>query len=139
MSLNWVAEAQTIIYSRVKAITRSEIEDKYPSIYFTESDANPTKTQLPSVYITFAGVYERGGTINGTSINAVDMTVEVHVKSEKTTNGYKANRDIAWTVTEAFKTMGFSATMPNNPISNVEGVYETVSRFSRIIGQGDVL
>ena len=136
--MSWVADRQTTIYSKAKGIISSKLSDKYDSFYVTEDNSTPQKAIFPTVYITFVGTTEQGRTLDGRRINAVNMTVEVHVKTSNS-QGMLANNDIAWDVVEAFKTMGFTATMPNIPTSNIDGVYESVSRFSRIIGQGDVI
>ena len=136
--MSWVADRQTTIYSRVKAILTSKLKSKYSDFNVTSDNAPPTNPKFPTVYITFIGTSERGATLDGTTINAVNMTVEVHVKTSKA-QGLLVNNDVAWEVVEAFKTMGFMATMPNIPTSNLDGVYESVSRFSRIVGQGDVI
>lgn len=136
--MSWVVDRQTTIYSRAKAILTSKLKKKYSDFNVTEDSAAPTNPKFPTVYITFIGATERGATLDGTTINAVNMTVEVHVKTTKA-QGIVVNNDVSWEVVEAFKSMGFTATMPNIPTSNIDGVYETVSRFSRIIGQGDVI
>lgn len=138
MSAKWVADRQTTIYSRVNGILLSKLKRKYPTLIVTQDNATPTKTQLPSIYIYFIGAYERGQTLDGTTINAVNMTAEVHVKTQND-NGAIDNNDIAWEVVDAFKTFGFTAEMPPMATSNYDGVYESVSRFSRIIGQGDLI
>ena len=136
--MSWVTDRQTTIYSRVNAILLSKLKEKYKDLNVTMDNATPQNPKFPSVYITFLGAGERGQTLDGTSINAVEMTSEVHIKTSKA-QGLLANREVADDVVEAFKTMGFSATMPNIPTSNFDGVYESVSRFSRIIGQDDVI
>lgn len=142
--MSWVFDAQTKIYSRVSAILRSQFDKEYTddsgktTFNVTQDNAPPTNPKFPTVYITFIGANERGQTLDGTSINAVNMTVEAHVKTTKA-QGVRDNNKIAWAVTDAFKTLGFTATMPNLPTSNIDGVYESVSRYSRVIGQGDVL
>ena len=136
--MSWVVDRQTTIYSRAKAILTSKLKKKYSDFNVTEDSAAPTNPKFPTVYITFIGAPERGATLDGTTINAVNMTIEVHVKTTKA-QGIVVNNDVSWEVVEAFKSMGFTATMPNIPTSNIDGVYETVSRFSRIIGQGDVI
>ena len=136
--MSWVVDRQTTIYSRAKAILTSKLKKKYSDFNVTEDSAAPTNPKFPTVYITFIGATERGATLDGTTINAVNMTIEVHVKTTKA-QGIVVNNDVSWEVVEAFKSMGFTATMPNIPTSNIDGVYETVSRFSRIIGQGDVI
>lgn len=136
--MSWVADRQTTIYSRAKAILMSKLKSKYSDFNVTEDSATPTNPKFPTVYITFIGATERGATLDGTTINAVNMTIEVHVKTTKA-QGIVVNNDVSWEVVEAFKSMGFTATMPNIPTSNIDGIYETVSRFSRIIGQGDVI
>lgn len=136
--MNWVAEIQTTVYSRLKGILLSELADKYEDILITEEDSSLTDARFPTVYVTFIGASERGQTLDGTNINAVDLSAEVHVKVTNE-QGIAVNREVAWEVVEAFKTMGFTATMPNIATSNYDGVYESVSRYSRIIGQGDVI
>ena len=136
--MSWVTDRQTTIYSRVDAILMSKLADRYPNLNVTMDNALPQDAQFPTVYINFIGSSEAGQTLDGQTINAVNMTVEAHIKTTHE-QGVLDNNEIAWDVVEAFKTMGFSATMPNIPISNIEGVYESVSRFSRIIGQGDTI
>ena len=136
--MSWVADKQTTIYSRVSAILQSKLKKKYSSLNITQDNAMPTNAQLPTVYIAFIGANERGQTIDGTTINAVSMTAEVHVKTSNE-QGVLANSDIAWEVVEAFKSLRFTATMPPIATSNLDGVYESVSRFQRVIGQGDVI
>jgi len=136
--MSWVTDRQTTIYSRVKAILTSKLKKKYSGFNVTEDNAPPKDAQFPTVYITFLGTSELGRTLDGTTINAVNMTVEVHVKTTKA-QGMLVNNDVSWEVVEAFKTMGFGATMPNIPTSNYDGVYETVSRFSRIVAEGDAI
>ena len=136
--MSWVTDRQTTIYSRAKGIISSKLSSKYDSFYVTQDNSTPQNAVFPTIYITFVGATEQGQTIDGTTINAINMTVEVHVKTSKA-QGMLENNDIAWDVVEAFKTMGFTATMPNIPTSNMDGIYESVSRFSRIIGQGDVI
>ena len=136
--MSWVADRQTTIYSRVNGILLSKLKSKYPNLRITQDNATPTETQLPTIYIYFIGAGERGQTLDGTTINAVSMTAEVHVKTSSD-QGAVVNNDIAWEVVEAFKTLRFDATMPPMATSNYDGVYESVSRFNRIIGQGDLI
>lgn len=136
--MSWVTDRRTTIYSRAGAILQSKLGEKYTGLNVTMDNAPPQKSQFPTVYITFIGANERGQTLNGTTINAVNMVAEVHVKTSKA-QGMIVNNEVADEVVSAFKTMGFTAMMPNIPISNIDGVYESVSRFSRIIGQGDVI
>jgi hypothetical protein len=136
--MSWVADRQTTIYSRVSAILDAKLGDKYDELNVTMDNALSQDAMFPTVYITFVAANERGQTLDGTTINAVNMTVEVHIKTSNA-QGMIVNSEVAWEVVEAFKTMGFTAIMPNIPISNIDGVYESVSRFSRLIGQGDVI
>lgn len=136
--MSWVTDRQTKIYSKVKAILLSTLSDKYENLNVTMDNALPKNAKFPTVYITFIGGTERGQTLDGTTINAVDMTAEVHIKTTHE-QGMIVNQEIAWDVVEAFKQLRFTATMPNIPTSDFDGVYESVSRFSRLIAQGDVI
>ena len=136
--MSWVSDRQTTIYSRVSAILTSELGEKYADLNITMDNAMFQNAKFPTVYICFLMGNERGQTLEGTTINAVNMTAEVHVKTSKA-QGIIVNNEIAWDVVEAFKTMSFTAVMPSIPTSNIDGVYESVSRFSRIIGYNDAL
>lgn len=136
--MSWVYDRQTTIYSRVRAILLSRLKSKYNDLYVTEDNATPTKPKFPTIYISFIGSAERGQTIENTSINAVEMTAEVYVKVTSA-QGITVNQEVAWEVVDAFKTLGFNVTLPNVPTSNYDGVYESVSRFTRLIGDGDTI
>lgn len=136
--MNWVAEQQTTIYSKAKAMLLSQLRSKYPDLNVTEDDATPVNPKFPTVYITFYNAGERGQTLDGSTINGVYLTVEAHIKVSKS-QGVTVNNEVAWTLVDIFKTMLFEATMPNIAISNADGVYESVTRFARVIGQGDVI
>lgn len=138
--MSWVADRQTTIYSRADAILTSKLGAKYADLNITMDSAKIQNAKFPSIYITFIGAKEQGQTLDARTINAVNMTVEVHVKTSKSqTQPMVENDQIAWEVVDAFKTMGFSVTTPNIPVSNIDGVYESVSRFSRIVAQGDII
>lgn len=136
--MSWVYDRQTTIFSKVRAILLSRLKSKYPDLYITEDNATPTKPKFPTVYISFIGAPERGQTLINNTVNAVEMTVEVHVKVT-TAQGVTVNQEVAWEVVDAFKSLGFNVTLPNMATSNIDGIYESVSRYTRIIGNGDVL
>lgn len=142
--MSWVYDTQTKVYSRVMGMLRSKFDKQFvdsqgkTTFNVTRNNASLTKPKFPTVFIQFIGASERGQTLDGTSINAVNMTVEVHVMTSSA-QGVDANDKVSWGVTDAFKTLGFTATMPSTPLSNSEGVYESVSRYSRVIGQDDIL
>ena len=136
--MSWVFDTQTTIFSKVRAILLSRLGEKYKDLYVTEDNATPTKPKFPTVYISFVGAPERGQTLVNDQVNAVEMTVEVHVKVT-TSQGITVNQEVSWEVVDAFKKLGFNVTLPNMAISNIDGVYESVSRYTRIIGNGDVL
>ena len=134
--MSWVYDRQTTIFSRVRAILLSRLKDRYKDLYITQDNATPTNPKFPSVYIGFIGAPERGQTLENTTVNAVEMTVEVHVKVT-TAQGVIVNQEVAWEVVDAFKSLGFNVTLPNMATSNIDGIYESVSRYTRVIGDGD--
>lgn len=134
----WVQDRQTTIYSRAKAMLTAKLKKTYPNLYVTQDNKTPTQAQFPCVYIEFIGASERGATLDGTTINAINLTAEVHIKVTST-QGMLAAQDVSFAVLEVFKSMRFQATLPNIPTSNAEGVYEVSTRYSRVIGQGDVI
>lgn len=136
--MSWVTDRQTTIYSRVDAILTSELGEKYPDLNVTMDNSLSQDAMFPTVYLNFIGFRERGRTLEGTNINAGIMDIEVHVKTSND-QGMIVNQEVADCVLEAFKTMCFGVTTQNIPLGNIDGVYESVSRFSRYIGQGDVI
>jgi hypothetical protein len=141
--MSWVYDRQVAIFSRVGAMLKAKFANQYKdskgktTFNVTRNNASNTNATFPTVYMNFIGATERGQTLEGTDINAVNMTVEVHVLT--TSTQFVDNEKIAWGVTDAFKTLGFTVTMPSQPIGNANGVYESVSRYSRVIGMDDVL
>lgn len=134
----WVQDVQTTVFSRAKAMLTAKLKKDYPKLTVTQDNKTPTQAQFPCVYIEFIGASERGATLDGTSINAISLTAEVHIKVTSA-QGMLAAQDVSFAVLEVFKSMRFQATLPNIPTSNAEGVYEVSTRYSRVIGQGDVI
>lgn len=132
----WVQDVQTTVFSRAKAMLTAKLKKTYPNITVTQDNKTPTKAQFPCVYIEFIGAAERGATLDGTTINAINLTAEVHIKVTSA-QGLLAAQEVSFAVLETFKSMRFSANLPNIPTSNAEGVYEVSTRYSRVVGQGD--
>lgn len=137
MSNTWVLDRQTTIYSRIKAITTSKLKKKYPNINITQDSRVLTNPQFPNVYIKFLQPMESGKDIEGKSINAVNMTVEIDVTVTQTMGMNVAN-EVSWIVVDILKEMGFDAQMPYFDAPSTE-IYRTIARYSRVIGYNDIL
>lgn len=74
----WVQDVQTTVFSRAKAMLTAKLKKDYPKLTVTQDNKTPTQAQFPCVYIEFIGASERGATLDGTSINAISLTAEVH-------------------------------------------------------------
>ena len=136
--MSWITDRQTTIYSRVDAILTSKLGDKYEDLNVTMDNTLSQEAMFPTVFINFIGFRERGETLDGTSLNGGVMDIEVHIKTSND-QGMIVNQEVADCALDAFKTMGFKVRSQNIPLGNIDGVYESVSRFTRTIGQGDVI
>lgn len=135
--MSWVTDRQITIYSRVASILDAKLGEKYTDLNVTMDNAPVQNAKFPTVYVTFR-ISERGQTLDGNTINAVNMTVEVHVKTSKA-QGMIVNDEVTDAVVDALKTIRINMLSKGIPISNIDGVYESVSMFQRTLGQGDVI
>lgn len=131
----WTSEISSIVFTKVKVEVLKSLKNKYPNIYFTNSDRVQTDPKFPTVYIHEIGSTEQGEDLEGTSINAVLTTFQVDVTDNQSQN--RANEVIS-EVVGIMKSMRFSViAMPE--FQNTESTYRSTARFRRMIGQGDIL
>lgn len=131
----WVLDVQTKIYSKAKAMLTARLLKKYPKLYITDDDENPTDAQFPTIYIQFLEPSERGQDLEGNGINAVYLTVEVEVTATKT-QGMMVAKEVAYEVVDVFKSMMFNGRLPIFA-NDGSGTKRMVARYSRVIGYND--
>lgn len=123
------------IFSLIKSKFSPTLKKNYPDLNFTTSDRAPTEAKFPTVYVHLMESPEAAQTLSGASLNAVNATFQIEI----TDNQKQARADeISKEILRIMKTLRFNAAMI--PIHNNTGeVYRTVSRYRRMIGEGDIL
>ena len=138
MSSIWISDLETSVYSRVKAIVISELKSKYPNIQITQDDASTAEAKFPTVFIHALQPYERGNDLENSEISAVSMTFEVEVTVSKTQN-LPVLREVSAVVTDAFKSLRFTATLPVPVNDRSVDTKRSISRFARVVGYNDTI
>ena len=126
---------ETQVFSLIKAKFSAKIKAKYKDLNFTTSDRSSTKPKFPTVYIHLLESPEIGSTLEGTEIPGINATFQIDV----TDNQSQTRADeVAKEILKVMKSMRFkSAGIPFH--DNSGDTYRTVSRYRRIIGDGDIL
>lgn len=123
-----------IVFTRIKQGVSKKLKTKYPDITFTTNNREIKDAKFPCVYAHLLGSPERGQDLEGNSINAGYFTFQIEVYDNKT---QKRSKEVMESVLMVMKSMRFEINFPE--IQNVDDVYRSVARCSRIIGSGDVL
>lgn len=134
-AVTWAYDLDPLIFSKAKARITSKLKTKYKKFDITQDKNTKTSAVFPTIYIQMISLTERGKDLEGDTINAVNIVYQVDVTASHD-QGIAVVREVSAIVLEAFKSMRFGATMPLLEM-NSNGNYRTVSRFSRIIGNGD--
>lgn len=137
MDNSWVIDIEPKIYSIIKAKTEKVIKEKYPDVRFTMDDASTQKATYPTIYFGFLPSNEMGQDLEGETINALYVGVDVRVTVSKTQD-LSGLRWINTKILNAFKELRFDARTPKHEQSTVDSK-SSVMRFERVIGQGQIL
>lgn len=124
----WVYDLETNIFSNVATIAKPKLKKKYKSMNFdtafTTVEKNLDKDPVfPTIYIHEMPGLERGADLEGTSVNAVQETIQVDVITNTKQSDAKGIMAI---LADAFKQMRFQITaMPefkNDSEKNLEAL-----------------
>lgn len=131
----WTSTVLYSVFTRIKAEVLKSFSGKYTDITVTTSSINATETKFPTVYVKKMQGAELGQTLDGTTINAIQSTIQVDV----TDNVSEARaQEVADKVCEVMKGMRYQVVGEPFPDSSL-GVYRVVARYSRVIGYNDIL
>ena len=104
---------------------------------FTTVEKNLDKDPVfPTIYIHEMPGLERGADLEGTSVNAVQETIQVDVITNTKQSDAKG---IMAVLADAFKQMRFQITAMPEFKNDSEKKFRSVARFRRIIGANDRL
>ena len=137
----WVFDLETNIFSNVATIAKPKLQKKYKSMNFdaafTTVEKNLDKDPVfPTIYIHEMPGLERGADLEGTSVNAVQETIQVDVITNTKQSDAKGIMAI---LADAFKQMRFQITAMPEFKNDSEKKFRSVARFRRIIGANDRL
>lgn len=142
----WTFDIPTIVFSRVVNDFSEDLKTKYKMQKikvngvttwknFSTSQVSETPPVFPYITIIELPGAERGQDLEGSSINAALFTFQVDVFDNQ--NESRAKNCMA-EVTRIIKTMRFSVnSMPSFDSKPQE--YRQTARFSRLVGQSDIL
>lgn len=137
MDNHWAFDLENDIYTTIKTRALKKLKDRYPNIFFTQTDLPKDATvKYPTVYLReLGGSPEQGRTFEGKDINGVWFTMQCDVTTNKSKKEARAvNEEVAL----LFKDIGFaivafpeSSTVGNNYVSSL--------RVRRMFGNSDTM
>ena len=135
MDNSWVMVLDSTFYTILDTKLDKKFKSTYPDLYITKALGNLPESKFPTVYIHALPFSEAMSDLDGTSVNAVNVSYQIDVYSNKSQND--ANK-IMTEVINIVKSMRFSVNaFPEFSLSG--GVYREVMRCTRLIGSGDTL
>ena len=130
----WAYDIEMTVYSIVKSIAQPKLIEKYPNVYFTTKSKSTKTPTFPTVYIHLLSAKEEGKTIDGKSINALSVTFQVDVITNKDES---EARHVMSIISEAFKDLRFG--VKDFPSLEYGDTNKSTARFQRIIGANEKL
>ena len=123
-----------IVFTRIKQGASKKLKTKYPDITFTTNNREIKDAKFPCVYVHLLGSPERGQDLEGNNVNAGYFTFQIETYDNQT---QRRSKEVMESVLKIMKSMRFEINFPET--QNVNNVYRSVARCSRIIGSGDIL
>lgn len=130
----WAYDIEMTVYSIVKSIAQPKLIEKYPNVYYTTKSKSTKTPTFPTVYIHLLSAKEEGKTIDGKSINALSVTFQVDVTTNKDES---EARHVMSIISEAFKDLRFG--VKDFPSLEYGDTNKSTARFQRIIGANEKL
>lgn len=136
MDNSWAFDLETKIFSIIKLKTESKLKEKYPDIFYTNTDSpKDVITHFPTVYIHELPGSERSKTTEGDSVESVMYSMQIEVTSKRS---QKETKVVLSHISEVLKSMGFSiSSFPE--ANNGSMYYRSVMRASRLIGRSETM
>ena len=135
---DWVFSIESRIYTIVKTRLNRALLSTYPSLNITQEQKLNDVAQLPTIYIKMLDSPEVGSDLEGSTVNAMDVTFEVHVTIAKsgTNMGMSGLRKISAAVLENLKKLRFRMATRGELTRETSDTYTTIARFNRVIADG---
>ena len=135
---DWVFSIESKIYTIVKTRVENALKNTYPNLLVTQQQRLNDDPTLPSVFIKMLDSPETGADLEGSTVNAMYVTFEVHITIAKdgVNNGLSGLRKIASSVLDNFKKLRFQMANHGEITRESSDTYTTIARYERIIGAG---
>lgn len=134
----WYIDIETDIFTQVKYRLKQALLTRFPDLYVTMDDTIIQEPKFPTVYIHFMQSVEDAQDFDGTSVNAINCSVQFEVTVSKE-QGMNSARIVAAEVTSAFKALSFNMVSLATFSNSSADIKRMVGRCRRIIGNGDTL
>lgn len=134
----WYYDIETDIFTQVKYRLNQALLTRFPDLYITMDDAIIQEPKFPTVFIHFMQSVEEAQTLENTSVNAVNCTIQFEVTVSKE-QGMNTARVVTDEVTKAFKELAFNMVSLATFNNGSQDTKRMVGRCRRRIGNGDSL
>lgn len=134
----WVTDRENEIYTYLKYRALVALQTKYPNLFFTQDDSVNESPKFPCVYVHFLSPIEMGQELDNSSVNAIELTVQIDVTVAEHM-GMAAATEVSDNVVENLKRLRFSI-LGFPEFSNLDTTTKRkVIRAERTIGVDDIL
>lgn len=136
MSVQWMLDKQSEMYTIVKVRAERVLKTKYPDIRFTQDDTAQMEPKFPTVYIHYLQGAELARDLEGTEVNAFSCDVQIDVTVSKA-QGKTVAEKVMYEVVSQFKTLYFG--LRGTPVFVPTGndTKQMSCRMNRAIGSGE--
>lgn len=133
---SWIADLQTSIFSRLKAIGMTKLKIKYPNINFTTIPIDVKNATFPTIYVHELTPVETNPDLEGEIINSINYAIQIEVFANDT-NRTDAKL-ISYTLMDIMKSMCFEG--ESLPLTEYgSSVTRCIARYRRNISLGDII
>lgn len=133
---DWAVQIEDDIFTILKTRANSNLVTTYSEINFTRSSRLPvSETHFPTIVIEFIGNSEMGSTLDGQSVNAIDLTIEVRVIVKK--NDMAILRECISEMADQIKKLRFYISSTTRIDNETDDTIHAVIRANRVIGAND--
>lgn len=138
---DWVFNIESEIYTIVKTRLNTDLKTTYPSLLITQQQKLNDDTSLPAIFIKMLDSPEMGADLEGSTVNAMYVTFEVHITIAKdgTNNGMSGLRKIGAAVLDNFKKLRFQMSTRGEITRETSDTYSMIARYSRIVAAGQAI
>lgn len=134
----WYSQVETDIFTQIKYRLSNALLTTFPNLYITMDDSVIQEPKFPTVYIHFMQSVELAKNLDGTDVNAIQLTVQYEITVSKE-QGMNVARMVYGELATILKNMAFTMMSLADFENNSNDTKRMVGRSRRIIGNGDTI